>query len=185
MQVSSTDVATKISIFDNPGDVIKDIDKDIQRYEGLFNEYGERLNKILKDVQRGKGRAPEIKIKKKGDKIVGLDFKKLKGKKTASSDDWLTVKDLKVGRDERNEIWASVLLHITEDIQDKLMSLTKSKDAFTNLKNSGLLGNYDVAVYFKDGIAESIIPLERVDEKKHISISGSYIATMLQIKGGE
>ena len=183
--MSSSDVSTKISIFDNPGDVIKSIDKDIQRYEGLFNDYGDRLNKILKAVQKNKGKTPEVKITKKGDKIVGLDFKKLKGAKTDSSDDWLTVSDVKVGRDERNEIWASVLLQITEEIQDKLMSLTKNKDAFTNLKNSGLLGNYDVAVYLKDGIAESIIPLERVDEKKHISISGSYVAAILPIQSSE
>ena len=180
-------VGSKIIVFATPADVIKSIDGDIGQYESLFNEYGDRLNSILKEVQKGgKKQTPEIKLPKKGKggKIEGLDFKKLKSAKTDSSDDWITVGDVKVGRDERNEIWASVLLQITEEIQDKLVDLASSKEVFTNLKNSGLLGNYDVSIYYKDGIAQTIIPIERKDESKHISVSASFSASVLP-NGGE
>lgn len=185
--MSFRSVGSKIIVFESPADVIKSIDADIGQYEALFNEYGDRLNKIMKEVQKGqKKQSPEVKLPKKGKggKVVGLDFKKLKSAKTDSSDDWITVGDVKVGRDERNEIWASVLLQITEEIQDKLVALSSSKDAFTNLKNSGLLGNYDVSVYYKDGIAKSVVPIERQDEVKHISISVSLGAVVLP-SGGE
>lgn len=185
--MSLRNVGSKIVVFATPADVIKNIDGDIAQYESFFNEYGDRLNGILKEVQKGqKKKTPEIKLPKKGKggKIEGLDFKKLKSAKTDSSDDWITVGDVKVGRDERNEIWASVLLQITEEIQDKLEALASSKEVFTNLKNSGLLGNYDVSVYYKDGIAQTIIPIERRDESKHISISASFSAAVLP-NGGE
>ena len=180
-------VGSKIIVFATPADVIKSIDGDIAQYESFFNEYGDRLNGILKEVQKGqKKQTPEIKLPKKGKggKVEGLDFKKLKSAKTDSSDDWITLGDVRVGRDERNEIWASVLLQITEEIQDKLVALGSSKEVFTNLKNSGLLGNYDVSVYYKDGIAQTIIPIERKDESKHISISASFSAGVLP-DGGE
>jgi len=185
--MSLGNVGSKIVVFATPADVIKSIDGDIAQYESFFNEYGDRLNSILKEVQKGqKKQTPEIKLPKKGKggKVEGLDFKKLKSAKTDSSDDWITVGDVKVGRDERNEIWASVLLQITEEIQDKLVDLASSKEVFTNLKNSGLLGNYDVSIYYKDGIAQTIIPIERKDESKHISVSASFSASVLP-NGGE
>ncbi len=186
--MSLRSVGSKIIVFDTPADVIKSIDLDIGQYEALFDEYGDRLNKILKEVQKGqKKQTPEIKLPKKGKggKVEGLDFKKLKSAKTDSDDDWISIGDVKVGRDERNVIWASVLLQITEEIQDKLVALGSSKEVFTNLKNSGLLGNYDVSVYYKDGIAQAVIPIERKDESKHISISASLAAAVLPTGGGE
>lgn len=185
--MSIRNVGSKIIVFATPADVIKSIDVDIGQYESLFNEYGDRLNTILKEVQKGqKKQLPEVKLPKKGKggKVEGLDFKKLKSAKTDSSDDWITLGDVKVGRDERNEIWASVLLQLTEEIQDKLVALGSSKEVFTNLKNSGLLGNYDVSIYYKDGIAQTVIPIERKDDLKHISISASFSAAVLP-NGGE
>jgi len=185
--MSIRNVGSKIIVFATPADVIKSIDVDIGQYESLFNDYGDRLNTILKEVQKGqKKQLPEVKLPKKGKggKVEGLDFKKLKSAKTDSSDDWITLGDVKVGRDERNEIWASVLLQLTEEIQDKLVALGSSKEVFTNLKNSGLLGNYDVSVYYKDGIAQTVIPIERKDDLKHISISASFSAAVLP-NGGE
>jgi len=142
--MSIRNVGSKIIVFATPADVIKSIDVDIGQYESLFNDYGDRLNTILKEVQKGqKKQLPEVKLPKKGKggKVEGLDFKKLKSAKTDSSDDWITLGDVKVGRDERNEIWASVLLQLTEEIQDKLVALGSSKEVFTNLKNSGLRFN--------------------------------------------
>lgn len=185
--MSISNVGSKIIVFTSPADVIKSIDVDIGQYESLFNEYGDRLNTILKEVQKGqKKQLPEVKLPKKGKggKVEGLDFKKLKSAKTDSSDDWITLGDVKVGRDERNEIWASVLLQLTEEIQDKLVALGSSKEVFTNIKNSGLLGNYDISIYYKDGIAQTVIPIERKDDLKHISISASFSAAVLP-NGGE
>lgn len=185
--MSISNVGSKIIVFTSPADVIKSIDVDIDQYESLFNEYGDRLNTILKEVQKGqKKQLPEVKLPKKGKggKVEGLDFKKLKSAKTDSSDDWITLGDVKVGRDERNEIWASVLLQLTEEIQDKLVALGSSKEVFTNIKNSGLLGNYDISIYYKDGIAQTVIPIERKDDLKHISISASFSAAVLP-NGGE
>ena len=185
--MSIRNVGSKIIVFTSPADVIKSIDVDIDQYESLFNEYGDRLNTILKEVQKGqKKQLPEVKLPKKGKggKVEGLDFKKLKSAKTDSSDDWITLGDVKVGRDERNEIWASVLLQLTEEIQDKLVALGSSKEVFTNIKNSGLLGNYDISIYYKDGIAQTVIPIERKDDLKHISISASFSAAVLP-NGGE
>lgn len=185
--MSIRNVGSKIIVFTSPADVIKSIDVDIGQYESLFNEYGDRLNTILKEVQKGqKKQLPEVKLPKKGKggKVEGLDFKKLKSAKTDSSDDWITLGDVKVGRDERNEIWASVLLQLTEEIQDKLVALGSSKEVFTNIKNSGLLGNYDISIYYKDGIAQTVIPIERKDDLKHISISASFSAAVLP-NGGE
>lgn len=185
--MSISNVGSKIIVFTSPAEVIKSIDVDIGQYESLFNEYGDRLNTILKEVQKGqKKQLPEVKLPKKGKggKVEGLDFKKLKSAKTDSSDDWITLGDVKVGRDERNEIWASVLLQLTEEIQDKLVALGSSKEVFTNIKNSGLLGNYDISIYYKDGIAQTVIPIERKDDLKHISISASFSAAVLP-NGGE
>ena len=185
--MSIRNVGSKIIVFTSPADVIKSIDVDIDQYESLFNEYGDRLNTILKEVQKGqKKQLPEVKLPKKGKggKVEGLDFKKLKSAKTDSSDDWITLGDVKVGRDERNEIWASVLLQLTEEIQDKLVALGSSKEVFTNIRNSGLLGNYDISIYYKDGIAQTVIPIERKDDLKHISISASFSAAVLP-NGGE
>jgi len=41
-----------------------------------------------------------------------------------------------------------------------------------------------VSIYYKDGIAQTVIPIERKDDLKHISISASFSAAVLP-NGGE
>jgi len=164
-------LATEIRSFYTLRDLRETIEKGIEQYKAVNDEYSQWLGSFLRDIEATHGnedwfkklsafqKLPQAKGKKEAEKRG----KGEKGKKGGASSEWVSFKDVMLSASEQGE--AEVLFDAIDEISRKIEQLGKVKSAVENLEKSALGKDIIYIVYIHNGVPEKIVLRHKRDKE--------------------
>jgi prefoldin subunit 5 len=134
----------------------ENLEEEINSYKAVVEEYRQRLGSLLREMEAVHGNEEWFK------KLSALQksSKKEKGKgKKPGLPDWITFKDIMLSKDVQGE--AQMLFEAIEEINDKLVRLTKIKETIEDLRKLGLGEDVLYVAYMRDEVPERIVLRKR------------------------
>jgi len=156
-------LATEIRSFYSLRDLKESIEKEIEQYKAVGDEYSQWLGAFLRDMEAtygGEEWFKKILVAQKSikGKAKGENEKENKGektKKTGVSTEWVSYKGVMVSASEQGE--AEILFDAIKEINKKVEQLTKVKGTIETLEKSALGKDIIYIAYFHDGVPEKIV----------------------------
>jgi len=156
-------LATEIRSFYSLRDLRESIDKEIEQYKAVADEYSEWLGSFLRDMEATHGNDEWFKtlsisqksLKAKGKIESEKEGKGEKTKKTGASAEWVSYKGVMLSASERGE--AEILFDAIEEIKRKIEQLNKVKTTVENLEKSTPGKDTVYIAYIHNGVPEKIV----------------------------
>jgi hypothetical protein len=164
-------LATEIRSFYSLRDLRETVEKEIEQYKAVSDEYSQWLGSFLRDIEATHGneewfkklaaiqKLPQSKNRKEPEKTG----KREKGKKTRSSSEWISYRDVMLSATEQGE--AEVLFDAVDEINKKVEQLSKVRGTIDSLEKSALGKDIIYVVYIHNGVPEKIILRHRRDKE--------------------
>lgn len=164
-------LATEIRSFYSLRDLKESIEKEIEQYKAVGDEYSQWLGSFLRDMEAthgGEEWLKKISVAQKSikGKAKGENEKENKGektKKTGASTEWVSYKGVMVSASEQGE--AEILFDAIEEINRKVEQLGKVKGTIETLEKSALGKDIIYIAYFHDGVPEKIVLRHKRDKE--------------------
>lgn len=160
-------VVTEIRSFYSIKEINDVLEKMIEQYTSVADEYSQWLGSILRNSEslqnneewtKKMGALQKGKQKPKAKK----DNKKGKSKKRQTSTDWIQLKNIILSASEQGE--AEILFEAIEKINNKIDQLEKVKESISLLEKSGLGKDITYITYFVNGVPEKIVLRHKEDQ---------------------
>jgi hypothetical protein len=164
-------LATEIRSFYTLRELRENIEKQIEQYKAVSDEYSQWLGSFLRDMETAHGnedwfkkmsafqKLAQSKPRKEADK-GGKDGK---SKKASASSQWVSYKDVMLSASEQGE--AEILFDAIDEITRKIEQLGKVRGAVENLEKSALGKDIIYIVYVHNGTPEKIVLRHKRDKE--------------------
>jgi hypothetical protein len=166
-------LATEIRSFYSLRDLRESIEKEIDQYKAVGDEYSQWLGSFLRDMEANHGdeewfkklsasqKAMKGKTKSESEKrSKGKGEKKHKGRESA---EWVSYKGVMVSASERGE--AEILFDAIEEINRKIDQLNKVRGTIDTMEKSALGKDIVYIAYFHDSVPEKIVLRHKRDKE--------------------
>ncbi len=164
-------LATEIRSFYSLRDLRESIEKEIDQYKAVGDEYSEWLGSFLRDMEANHrdeewfkkllASQKSLKGKVKGER--GKETKGEKKHKPSASAEWVSYKGVMVSASERGE--AEILFDAVEEINRKIEQLDKVRGTIETMEKSALGKDIVYIAYFHDGVPEKIVLRPKRDKE--------------------
>jgi len=164
-------LATEIRSFYSLRDLRETVEKEIEQYKAVSDEYSQWLGSFLRDMEATHGneewfkrlaaiqRLPQAKAKKE----MGKSGRQEKTKKHGSSSEWISFKDVMLSASEQGE--AEILFDAIDEIDQKTEQLIKVRGTVENLEKSALGKDIIYIVFIQNGVPEKIVLRHKRDKE--------------------
>jgi len=164
-------LATEIRSFYSLRDLRETVEKEIEQYKAVSDEYSQWLGSFLRDMEATHGneewfrklatlqKLPQAKAKREIEK----GGKREKPKKGGSSSTWISFKDVMLSASEEGE--AEILFDAIDEINRKTEQLNKVRGTIENLEKSALGKDIVYIVYIHNGVPEKIVMRHKRDKE--------------------
>jgi len=164
-------LATEIRSFYSLRDLRDTVEKQIEQYKAVSDEYSQWLGSFLRDMEATHGnqewfkklatlqKLPQTKAKKETEKGA----KKEKSKKSGSSSEWISYRDVMLSASEQGE--AEILFDAIDEINRKAEQLSKVRGTLDNLEKSALGKDIIYIVYIHNNVPEKIVLRHKRDKE--------------------
>jgi len=146
------------------------VEKEIDQYKAVDDEYSQWLGSFLRDMEATHGNEEWFKRLSASQKTMKVKPKKesekeTKGEKTKAgvSTEWVSYKGVMVSASEQGE--AEILFDAIEEINRKIEQLNRVKSTIENLERSALGKDIIYIAYFHDGVPEKIVLRHKRDKE--------------------
>ncbi len=164
-------LATEIRSFYSLRDLRESVEKEIEQYKAVGDEYSQWLGSFLRDMEAThsdeewfkKLSAAQKSVKGKAKKESRKEKKGRKAQNAGGSAEWVSYKDVLVSASEQGE--AEILFDAIEEINRKIEQLDKVKSTIENLEKSALGKDIIYIAYFHDGVPEKIVLRHKRDRE--------------------
>jgi len=163
-------LATEIRSFYSLRELRESIEKEIDQYKAVDDEYSQWLGSFLRDMEATHGDEEWFKKLSASQKSLKVKAKKESEKeskgekiKASASSEWVSYKGVMVSASERGE--AEILFDAIEEIDRKIEQLNKVKSTIENLERSALGKDIIYIAYFHDGVPEKIVLRHKRDKE--------------------
>jgi len=164
-------LATEIRSFYSLRDLRETVEKEIEQYKAVSDEYSQWLGSFLRDMEATHGneewfkklatlqKLPQAKARREIEK----GGKREKHKKRGSSSAWISFKDVMLSASEEGE--AEILFDAIDEINRKTEQLNKVRGTIENLEKSALGKDIVYIVYLHNGVPEKIVMRHKRDKE--------------------
>jgi len=164
-------LATEIRSFYSLRDLRESIEKEINQYEAVADEYSQWLGSFLRDMEATHGNEDWFKklsisqksLQGKARRETEKEGKGEKTKRAGTSAEWVSYKGVMLSASERGE--AEILFDAIEEINRKIEQLNKVKSTMENLEKSTLGKDIIYVVYIHNGVPEKIVLRHKGDKE--------------------
>ena len=164
-------LATEIRSFYSLRDLRENVEKEIDQYKGVSDEYSQWLGSFLRDMEATHGNEEWFKKMSAFQKLSQAKPRKEaekggkgeKGKKTRASSEWVSYKDMMLSATEQGE--AEILFDAIDEINRKIEQLGKVRATVENLEKSALGKDIIYIVYIHNGVPEKIVLRHKRDKE--------------------
>ena len=164
-------LATEIRSYYSLRELRESIEKEIEQYKAVGDEYSQWLGSFLRDMEANHGDEEWFKKltnaqKSLKGKTKGESQKEGKGqkkRKASESAEWVSYKGVKVSASERGE--AEILFDAIEEISRKVEQLDKVRGTIDTMEKSALGKDIVYIAYFHDGVPEKIVLRHKSDKE--------------------
>jgi len=163
-------LATEIRSFYTLRELRETIEKQIEQYKTVGDEYSQWLGSFLRDMEATHGNEEWFKKMSAFQKLSQSKPKREvkgdkdeKGKKAGASSQWISYKDVMLSASEQGE--AEILFDAIDEITRKIEQLGKVKGAVENLEKSALGKDIIYIVYVHNGTPEKIVLRHKRDKE--------------------
>lgn len=151
-------LATEIRSFYSLRDLRESIEKEIEQYKAVGEEYSQWLGSFLRDMEATHGDDEwfkKLSLAQKSVKAKPKEEKNREGKGRSESNQWFSYKGFLVSASEQGE--AEILFDALEEINRTIEQLNQVLSAIENLEKSALGKEMVYIVYFHNGVPEKIV----------------------------
>jgi hypothetical protein len=156
-------MATEIRSFYSLRDMRESIEKEVEQYQAVVDEYSQWLGSFLRDMEATHGdedwfkkfSASQKALTGKAKRETEKEGKSEKSRKSGPSSDWISYKSMLLSASEQGE--AELLFEAIEEINTKVEQLGKVKTTIENLEKSTISKDTVYIVYVRDGVPEKIV----------------------------
>jgi len=156
-------LATEIRSFYSLRDLRESIEKEIDQYKGVVDEYSQWLGSFLRDMEATHGNeewfkkfsAAQKSLQGKAKRETEKEGKGEKTKRAGASTEWVSFKDVMLSASEQGE--AEILFDAIEEISRRIEQLNKVKGTIENLEKSNLGKDIIYIAYIHNGVPEKIV----------------------------
>lgn len=164
-------LATEIRSFYSLRDLRESIEKEIDQYMAVADEYSQWLGSFLRDMEATHGdeewfkklsmaqKSVKGKVKRESEK----EGKGKKTKKAGAYTEWVSYKGVMVSASEQGE--AEILFDAVEEIDKKIEQLNKVKNIIENLEKATPGKDIIYITYIHDGVPEKIVLRHKRDKE--------------------
>jgi len=164
-------LATEIRSFYSLRDLRETVEKEIEQYKAVSDEYSQWLGSFLRDMEATHSneewfkklaaiqKLPQVKAKKEMEKGGTRE----KPKKHGSSSEWISYKDVMLSASEQGE--AEILFDAVDEINRKTEQLIKVRGTVENLEKSALGKDIIYIAYIHNGVPEKIVLRHKRDKE--------------------
>jgi len=164
-------LATEIRSFYSLRDLRESIEKEIEQYKAVGDEYSQWLGSFLRDMEATHGGEEWFKKlsaaqKSVKAKVKGESEKENRGekkKKNSGGTEWVAYKGVMVSASEQGE--AEILFDAIEEIGRKIEQLGKVKTTIETLEKSAIGKDIIYIAFFHDGVPEKIVLRHKKDKE--------------------
>lgn len=164
-------LTTEIRSFYSLRDMRESLEKEIAQYEAVVDEYSQWLGSFLRDMEASHSSdewfkklvANQKSLQAKPRTQSAKEGRGEKGKKGKVSSEWITFKDVMLSASEQGE--AEILFDAIEEINRKMMQLSKVKGTIENMEKSALGKDIIYIAYIHNGIPEKIVLRHKRDKE--------------------
>lgn len=164
-------LATEIRSFYSLRDLRESIEKEIEQYKAVGDEYSQWLGSFLRDMEANHGdeewfkklSATQKSLKGKTRGESQKEGKREKKQKAGASAEWVSYKGVMVSASERGE--AEILFDAVEEISRKIEQLDKVRGTIETMEKSALGKDIVYIAYFHDGVPEKIVLRHKRDKE--------------------
>jgi len=164
-------LATEIRSFYSLRDLRESIEKEIDQYESVADEYSQWLGSFLRDMEATHGNEEWFKklsvsqksLQGKTKRESEKESKGEKKKKVGASTEWVSYKDIMLSASEQGE--AEILFDAIEEINRKIEQLNRVKSTIDNLEKSALGKDVLYIAYIHNGVPEKIVLRHKRDKE--------------------
>jgi len=164
-------LATEIRSYYSLRELRESIEKEIEQYKAVGDEYSQWLGSFLRDMEANHGDEEWFKKLSNAQKSLkgkakGESQKEGKGgkkRKAAESAEWVSYKGVMVSASERGE--AEILFDAIEEISRKVEQLDKVRGTIDTMEKSALGKDIVYIAYFHDGVPEKIVLRHKSDKE--------------------
>jgi hypothetical protein len=147
---------TEIRTFYSLKNIQEIIDKEIEHYKSLVDEYNQWLGAFLREFEENYGsqewfRKLEKTLKSRG----GIRKGKSETEELGMSLEWIPFKSLVLCANKRGQ--AEILFEAIEEISKKIDLMVKVKSSLEDLERAGLGKNVSYITYLREGIPQKIV----------------------------
>lgn len=163
-------LATEIRSFYTLRDLRETVEKQVEQYKAVSDEYSQWLGSFLRDMEATHGNEEWFKklsafqklSQTKGKKETERGGKGEKGKKSHALE-WTLYKDIMLSASEQGE--AEILFDAIDEINRKIEQLGKARIAVENLEKSALGKDIIYIVLIHNGVPEKIVLRHKRDKE--------------------
>ena len=151
-------LATEIRSFYSLRDLRESIEKEIEQYKAVGEEYSQWLGSFLRDMETTHGDEEwfkKLSVAQKSVKAKSKGEKKREEKGEGASNQWFSYKGVLVSASEQGE--AEILFDAIEEINRKIDQLNQVLGTIENLEKSALGKEMVYIAYFHNGVPEKIV----------------------------
>jgi hypothetical protein len=164
-------LATEIRSFYTLRELRETIERQIEQYKTVGDEYSQWLGSFLRDMEATHGSEEWFKkmsafqklSQSKPKKEVEKGGKDGKSKKAGAQSQWISYKDVMLSASEQGE--AEILFDAIDEITRKIEQLGKVRGAVENLEKSALGKDIIYIVYVHNGTPEKIVLRHKRDKE--------------------
>jgi len=162
-------LASEIRSFYSLRDLRETVEKGIEQYKAVSDEYSQWLGSFLRDMEATHGseewfkrlptlqKLPQARAKKE------TGGKREKPKKSGSSSEWISYKDVMLSASEQGE--AEILFDAIDEINRKTEQLSKVRGTIENLEKSALGKDIIYIVYIHNDVPEKMVLRHKRDKE--------------------
>lgn len=155
-------LATEIRSFYSLRDLRESVEKEIDQYEAVADEYSQWLGSFLRDMEATHGNEEWFKKFSASQKSLQGKAKReteKEGKggrtKASASTEWISYRDVMLSASEQGE--AELLFDAVEEINRKIEQLSRVKSTIENLEKSAIGKDTVYIVYVHNGVPEKMV----------------------------
>lgn len=164
-------LVTEIRSFYSLRDLRESIEKEVDQYEAVADEYSQWLGTFLRDMEATHGNEKWFKklstfqksLKGKAPRESRKENKRKKTKKAGASTEWISYRGVMLSASEQGE--AEILFDAIEEINIKIEQLSKVKSAIENLEKSNPGKDIVYIAYIHNGVPEKIVLRHKRDKE--------------------
>jgi hypothetical protein len=154
-------LGTEVRSFYSLADLREALEEEINQYKAIVEEYSQWLGLFLRDSEAANSDKEWFKNLSSMQKLMKAkkpqktEKKEAKKKREPTSTEWVPYRDITLCASEQGQ--AEIVFEAIEEINDKIDSLEKAKNSFSDLEKSGLGKDVTYVAFIRDGVPEKLV----------------------------